>query len=505
MRELLLGIDIGTSACKAAVFGEDGEVVAQTAAEYPVSYPRPGWAEQDPELWWQAVCVALRRLTGSGAFDPSEVAGVGVDGQSWSAIAIGREGRVLCPTPIWMDTRAGDVCAAMRETVGEDRLFAVSGNPLSPSYTMPKVLWYKEHRPEVYEKADKILQSNSFIAFRLTGEVSQDPSQGYGWACWDMARGAWDEDLCRELGVRTSLLPPVAACSEVVGRVTGEAARLTGLPEGTPVVAGGLDAACGTLGAGVLHPGQTQEQGGQAGGMSICMDVCRADRRLILGAHVVPGLWLLQGGTVGGGGALNWFKREFGAAERAAAAWTGGSTFAEMDREAGNVPPGSEGLVFLPYLAGERSPLWDVHAKGVYYGVTFAKTRAHFARACMEGVAYSLRHNLETAREAGAEAGVLRAMGGAANSRLWTQIKADVTGCRIEVPGSDTATSLGAALLAGVGTGVYRNFDEAAERTIRIRRTVEPNPETARAYEKGYRTYRRLYEKLKDLMKEEDQ
>ena len=234
MRELLLGIDIGTSACKAAVFGEDGEVVAQTAAEYPVSYPRPGWAEQDPELWWQAVCVALRRLTGSGAFDPSEVAGVGVDGQSWSAIAIGREGRVLCPTPIWMDTRAGDACAAMRETVGEDRLFAVSGNPLSPSYTMPKVLWYKEHRPEVYEKADKILQSNSFIAFRLTGEVSQDPSQGYGWACWDMARGAWDEGLCRELGVRTSLLPPVAACSEVVGRVTGEAARLTGLPEGTP-------------------------------------------------------------------------------------------------------------------------------------------------------------------------------------------------------------------------------------------------------------------------------
>lgn len=505
MRELLLGIDIGTSACKAAVFGEDGEVFAQTAAEYPVSYPRPGWAEQDPELWWQAVCAALRRLTGSGAFDPSEVAGVGVDGQSWSAIAIGREGRVLCPTPIWMDTRAGDACAAMRETVGEDRLFAVSGNPLSPSYTMPKVLWYKEHRPEVYEKADKILQSNSFIAFRLTGEVSQDPSQGYGWACWDMARGAWDEDLCRELGVRTSLLPPVAACSEVVGRVTEEAARLTGLPEGTPVVAGGLDAACGTLGAGVLHPGQTQEQGGQAGGMSICMDVCRADRRLILGAHVVPGLWLLQGGTVGGGGALNWFEREFGAAERDAAARTGGSTFAEMDREAGNVPPGSEGLVFLPYLAGERSPIWDVHAKGVWYGVTFAKTRAHFARACMEGVAYSLRHNLETAREAGAEAGVLRAMGGAANSRLWTQIKADVTDCRIEVPGSDTATSLGAALLAGVGTGVYRNFDEAAERTIRIRRTVEPNPETARAYEKGYRTYRRLYEKLKDLMKEEDQ
>ena len=505
MRELLLGIDIGTSACKAAVFGAQGEVIAQTAEEYAVDYPQPGWAQQEPDAWWRAVCAALRRLTAEGSFSAREIAGVGIDGQSWSAIAVSGQGEVLCPTPIWMDTRAQGICDSLRETIGEDRLFAVCGNPLSPSYTMPKVLWYREHCPEVYKRADKILQSNSFIAFRLTGEVSQDPSQGYGWACWDMARGAWDEALCRELGVKTSLLPPVAACSQVVGRVTAAAAALTGLREGTPVVAGGLDAACGTLGAGVIHPGQTQEQGGQAGGMSICMDVCRSDKRLILGAHVVPGLWLLQGGTVGGGGAMNWFEREFGAAERQVAAQTGSSSFAEIDREAGAVPPGSEGLVFLPYLAGERSPIWDVHAKGVWYGVTFAKTRAHFARACMEGVAYSLRHNLETAREAGAEAGVLRAMGGSANSRLWTQMKADVTGCRIEVPGSDTATSLGAALLAGVGTGVYRSFDEAVERTIRVRRTVEPNPETAAAYEKGYRTYRRLYEQLHDLMKEEAQ
>ena len=505
MRELLLGIDIGTSACKAAVFGRDGEVVAQTAEEYPVSYPKPGWAEQDPELWWQAVCAALRRLTDEGRFSADEIAGVGVDGQSWSAIAVDRAGRVLCPTPIWMDTRAQGICDSLRGRYGEERFFSVSGNPLSPSYTMPKVLWYKEQLPGVYAETDKILQSNSFIAFRLTGEISQDVSQGYGWACFDMARGAWDEALCREAGLRPELLPPLAACSEVVGRVTAAAARQTGLREGTPVVAGGLDAACGTLGAGVIRPGETQEQGGQAGGMSICMDVCRADRRLILGAHVVPGLWLLQGGTVGGGGAMNWFEREFGAAERRLAETSGLSSFAEIDREAVQLPPGSEGLVFLPYLAGERSPIWDVHAKGVWYGVTFSKTRAHFARACMEGVAYSLRHNLEAAREAGASAGVLRAMGGSANSRLWTQMKADVTGCRIEVPGSDTATSLGAAILAGVGAGVYEDFEEAVRSTVRIRRTHEPDAAAHEAYEKGYRTYLRLYESLKDLMKEDAQ
>ena len=202
MRELLLGIDIGTSACKAAVFGRDGEVVAQTAEEYPVSYPKPGWAEQDPELWWQAVCAALRRLTDEGRFSADEIAGVGVDGQSWSAIAVDRAGRVLCPTPIWMDTRAQGICDSLRGRYGEERFFSVSGNPLSPSYTMPKVLWYKEQLPGVYAEADKILQSNSFIAFRLTGEISQDVSQGYGWACFDMARGAWDEALCREAGLR---------------------------------------------------------------------------------------------------------------------------------------------------------------------------------------------------------------------------------------------------------------------------------------------------------------
>ena len=192
MDEILLGIDIGTSACKAAAFDPAGRVLAQTAESYPVSYPRPGWAEQDPEDWWKAVCSALRRLTREGGFAPERIAGIGVDGQSWSAIAVGGNGSVLCPTPIWMDTRAASICEELRRTVGEERLFSVGGNPLSPSYTLPKVLWYREQLPEVYAKTDKILQSNSFIAFRLTGEMTQDPSQGYGWACWDMARGGWD-------------------------------------------------------------------------------------------------------------------------------------------------------------------------------------------------------------------------------------------------------------------------------------------------------------------------
>ena len=503
MKTALLGIDVGTSACKVAAFDLEGHVLAQAAESYPVFYPQPGWAEQDPQQWWEAVCRALRRLWESGAVAPGEVAGVGIDGQSWSAIPLDKEGRALCNTPIWMDTRAGSLCQELEARVGGGKIFACSGNPLSASYTLPKVLWYKEHLPQVYEKAEKVLQSNGYLAFRLTGAVTQDKSQGYGWACYNVARNQWDIPLCQELGVKPSLLPEIVSCSQVVGGVTPQAAQETGLLEGTPVVAGGLDAACGTLGAGVIHPGETQEQGGQAGGMSLCVDSAQADPRLILSAHVVEGLWLLQGGTVGGGGALNWFEREFGAAERAAAQEQGGSSFQQLDREAEAVPPGCQGLVFLPYLAGERSPLWDIHAKGVYYGIDFSKTRAHFARACMEGVAYSLRHNLEVAQEAGASAGTLRAMGGAANSRLWTQIKADITGKSIQVPASDAATSLGAALLAGVGVGAYGDFDQAVAATVRVTREHTPNPEHRQAYEQGYRLYRQLYEDLKDTMRKE--
>ncbi len=296
--------------------------------------------------------------------------------------------------------------------------------------------------------------------------------------------------MCNRLGIKRSLLPPLFASHQVVGGVSENAATLTGLKAGTPVVAGGLDAACGTLGAGVCTNGQTQEQGGQAGGMSICMDEYGANARLILGIHVVPGRWLLQGGTTGGGGALKWL-RETVCPEL---------SFDEMSSLAGNVPAGSDGVLFLPYMAGERSPIWNPNATGVFFGLDYAKTRGHMIRACMEGVAYALRHNLEAAADAGASVKSMRAMGGSANSLVWTQIKADVTGKQIEVPQSDTATTLGAAILAGVGTGVYGGFPEAVKKTILVRRVHEPNMGFKDVYEEGYKKYRALYDRLEPMM-----
>lgn len=468
-------------------------------------YPHPGWAEQNPDEWWEAVCKAIWTVISSSGVSPDDIAGIGIDGQSWSAIAIDKEGKVLTNTPIWMDTRAQDICERLNKEIGEDKIFEVAGNSLQPSYTTAKIIWYKENLPEVYEKIDKILQSNSFIAFKLTGAITQDMSQGYGLHCFDMKKGCWDEEMCRRLGIPMEFLPEICACDHVAGTVTAKAAAECRLAEGTPVVAGGLDAACGTLGAGVIHPGETQEQGGQAGGMSICIDEYKADPRLILGYHVIPGKWLLQGGTTGGGGVMRWFEREFADYERMMKEQTGMSSLNQLNEIAEKISPGSDGVVFLPYMSGERSPIWNPYAKGVFYGLDFAKTKGHMVRACMEGVALSLRHNLEVAEAAGANAEVLRAMGGSANSLLWTQIKSDITGKPIVVPSSDTATTLGAAILAGVGVGMYQDYDEAIRLTVKETRRHEPNPENRDVYEKTYKTYLNLYKSLEPMMRNEEE
>ena len=330
MKQQLLGIDIGTSACKVAVFDEDGKVLAQANRPYRVYYPQNGWAEQNPEEWWEAICDAVREALSEESVSAEQIKGIGVDGQSWSAIPVDENGSVLHNTPIWMDTRARHLCEKVKKEIGADEIFRVAGNDFLPSYVTPKLLWFKEERPEVFQKTHKFLQSNSYIVMKLTGEMSQEYSQCYGIHFFHMEKPSYDMALAEKMGLSPDMMPKLYGCDEIVGSVTEEAAKKTGLKAGTPVVAGGLDAACGALGAGVYRPGETQEQGGQAGGMSICTDKALSHKALILGTHVVPGLWLLQGGTVGGGGALKWFRQELG----------GGMSFDELTAEAAEAPPG---------------------------------------------------------------------------------------------------------------------------------------------------------------------
>jgi len=492
LAEYILGIDIGTSACKTAVFDKSGNIIATKTGAYKVYYPQEGFVEQNPLEWWTVMCGTVKNMLSENSINPSDIKSVGIDGQSWSAIMIDKNGEIIFDNPIWMDTRAAEICEEIKQSIGEKAIFDVCGNPFSPTYTLPKLIWFKRHYPETYNKAYKVMQSNSYIIYKLTGQISQDLSQCYGFHFFDMQKSKWNVEMAAEMGIDINLLPEISVCHDIVGKITPEAANLTGLLEGTPVVAGGLDAACGTLGAGVIDEGQTQEQGGQSGGMSICLDTYKAHPKLIMSSHVVPNKWLLQGGTVGGGGSFKWLKENFFA----------DINFADMDKFAASTPCGADGLIFLPYMAGERSPIWDVKAKGVFFGMDYSKNKGHFIRAVMEGVAYSLQHNIKTAEESGCFIDTMYSIGGSANSDIWMQIKSDVTNTPISVPSSDTSATLGAAILAGVAVGIYTDFHDAVKNTVRIKKTYTPSAENHEVYMKNYKKYLEIYENLKSSMQQ---
>lgn len=499
MRELLLGIDIGTSACKVSVFDRDGHVIFNTSRVYNTYLPQEGYAEQDPNEWWNAVIESINEMLYRGNVKPDEIKAIGVAGQSWACIPIDKNGNVLSNTPIWMDTRSSIILEKTREKIDEKNIFEISKNPLHPTYSTFKILWFKKNKPKIYKNVYKFLQSNSFIVFKLTGLFSQDLSQCYGYHFFNMEKGCYDEKIAEILGIDLELLPQIYMCHEIVGYVTKESANITGLKKGTPVIAGGLDAACCTLGAGVVEVGETQEQGGQAGGMSICIDKPLSNPKLILSYHVIPQKWLLQGGTVGGG-SLRWFYEQFGYEEAEISKKESKNPFAIMEEKAKKIPCGSEGLIFLPYMLGERSPIWNKNAKGIFYGVSYNKTKAHFIRAIMEGCAYALRHNLEIAEETGIKVEKLYSVGGAANSSLWCQIKSDVTGKIIEVPISDNATTLGVAILAGYGIGIYRDISKTIKEIIKSQITYHPSLDNHNIYTYYFKQYLEIYDRLKELM-----
>ena len=497
---LLMGIDIGTSSCKVAVFGLDGIPHAMVNRDYDTIHDKPGWAEQNPEDWWGKTCEAIKECLSE--VNGEDIVGIGVDGQSWSCVPMDEEGTVLANSPIWTDQRSEAICKELADTKVGQRMVEASGNPLGAGYTTGKLIWFYRERPEIYRKTAFFLQSNSFIVYRLTGVLSQDVSQCYGIHIYNIATGRIEKEICEAAGIDFRKLPPVYECKDIVGVVTQEAARRTGLKPGIPVVAGGLDAACGALGVGVCHPGDTQEQGGQAGGMSICMEQPQKDRRLILSRHVVGGYWLLQGGTIAGGAAMNWLAKSLGEYEKYSAEQLGIPQLQRMDQLAEAELPGSGGMVFLPYLAGERSPLWDSNACGMFFGIDFSTTRGRFYRSVMEGTAFALHHNLQAAVSAGAVITTLKAMGGATSSDIWMQIKADITGLPIQTfECGHYASTLGAALLAGVGTGCWNSFEDACRDTVRVQKRYHPNVQNKIIYQKSYELYQELYKQTKTTMR----
>lgn len=499
--DLLLGIDIGTTSVKSVLVDLQGTVRAEAAQEYPTHYPHPGWAEQDPEDWWRAVCATVPRLFATG-HDPQAVAAIGVSCQAPSMVAVDRSGAPLHPAMIWMDRRSEPQCAWLHEQVGAEAIRQINGGRIDPYYMAPKLLWYQQHALEAYQATWQVLQANGYIVHKLCGACSMDLSHGPITLCFDSAANRWSDQLLDQMGLDAAKLPPVVPCSQVVGQVSRAAADACGLSPSIPVIAGMTDGTAAAIAAGLVDVGDAVEMTGQSTVLLICNDAPYLGDELIPLGHAVPGRTLVVGALVASGGSLRWFRDQLGEPERAEAARRWVDPFDLLGELAAQSPPGANRLVFLPYMFGERSPIWDSHARGVFFGLSLATRKHDLIRAILEGAAFGLRHNVETAARAGFSLTKLACVGGGASSALWNQIKADVLGRPIHLPQSAAGAPLGAAIVAAAGAGLYASVSEAVRQMVRGGPEFQPNLSRAVCYDALYGVYLGLYPALKASFRE---
>ena len=501
--DYLIGTDIGTSGTKTVLMDLRGNLIAQELVTYDLLTPRPLWAEQWPEVWLSAAKRSIRRTVERAGVPANRVRGLCISGlYGGSGVPLDREMRPVRPCIIWMDRRAEEESRWVREHIPEKRLRRITHNGTDPYYGYLKQLWIKRHEPENWEKIKLFLPPNAYVIYCLTGEVAIDySSAGNLGGVFDMERRAWSEEMLEALGIPRSMMPErLVASSEVVGPLRAEAARELGLPAGMPVCAGGVDCGVAAFGLGVFEPGEYVAAVGTSMCAALIHDRPIPAEGLIEWPYVLDPLRLSYsfGGGATAGAVVKWFRDTFAAEEREAECAGGESAYAALDRAASEIPPGSGGLVVLPYFMGERSPLWDTDAKGVIFGLSLSHTRAHIYRAFLEAVAYSLRHTVEAAGECAGDYILLA--GGLSRSPLWRQIFADVTGYPVVCPLCDVEANLGDVMLAGLGTGCLTLEELRGWRTRA--EPVRPNPEASAVYDRYYRIYRALYGDLKGEMRE---
>jgi xylulokinase len=509
MADALLGIDLGTSGVKAVLFDSaDGRPIASATEAYPLLLPHPGWAEQEPEDWWRAAVAAIQGCLAGAAqagYAAASVRGVGISGQMHGAVLLDAAGVVLRPCIIWSDQRTQAECEQMTQIVGQQRLIDLVSNPALPGFTAPKLLWVRAHEPETWGRARHVLLPKDYLRWRLTGVMSSEISDAAGTALLDVARGQWSQEVLAGLALDPALLPPVIGAAEIAGRVTPAVAAQTGLPEGVPVAGGGADNACAAVGAGIVQPGRALVSIGTSGVVLAYADTPRVDRsgpvpRAHTFNHAVPGAWYLMGVTQSAGLSLRWAREQIGAAEQEQARQTGEDAYDILATAAGQVLAGCEGLLFLPYLQGERTPILDSEARGGWVGLTARHTRAHLIRAVLEGVAFSLRDCLGVLREAGVAPSEVRVTGGGARSAVWRQIVADVLGMPLLPLTTAEGPALGAALLAGVAARIYPSVPAACALTVSTAAPVLPDAVAQARYAQLYPLYQGTYAALRDTL-----
>jgi xylulokinase len=462
---------------------------------------RPGWAEQDPEDWWQAALLAIRTALDETGVKGSEIAAVGFSGQMHGVVLLDKARAVIRPSLIWCDQRSQAQCDWITEKVGAEQLIRYVSNPALTGFSAPKILWVRDNEPQLYDRAAHFLLPKDFVRFRLTGEFATDVSDASGTLLFDVTDRRWSSEVLSALGIDPEILPKAFESPEITGEITREAAVLTGLAAGTPVVGGAGDQAASAVGNGIVSKGLTSATVGTSGVIFTYTDAPKLDPRgrIHTFCHAVPGKWHVMGVTQGAGLSLRWFRDHFGYAE----SWYGRQTDVDpyelIIREAEKVRPGSDGLLWLPYLMGERTPHLDSQARGMWFGLTAAHTRAHLIRSILEGVAFSLRDSLEIFQEIGIPVEQIRASGGGSRSFLWRQIQADIFGKDLVTLRTSEGSALGAALLAGVGAKIYTSVQESAREAIQVKECMSPRPDHVTIYGRYYQVYRGLYPAVQEL------
>lgn len=498
--QYLLGIDIGTSGTKTVLFDTLGNTVASDLSEYPMYQPHSGWAEQDPEDWWRAVYTTINNVILKSGVASSDIRGIGLSGQMHGAVLLDKDNRVLRKAIIWCDQRTAKECGQITSLVGRERLVSITANPALTGFTASKILWVRNNEPEIFEKVKKILLPKDYIRLMLTGEFATEVSDASGMQLMDIPARKWSGEVLEKLQLDKGLLAEMYESQEISGRVSSRAAELTGLKEGTPVAGGAGDQAAGAVGNGIVKPGVISSTIGTSGVVFAYMDQVSIDPggRVHTFCHAVPNTWHIMGVTQGAGLSLKWYRDNFCIEEKRTAELMGIDPYVLMDREAEKVAAGSEGLIYLPYLMGERTPHLDPNARGVFFGISARHEKPAFIRAILEGVVYSLKDCLEIIKEMGVSIKEVRASGGGGKSPLWRQLQADAFGSDITTINSSEGPALGVALLAGVGTGIYGSVAEACDAVISVKSRQAANMELNSVYNGYYRLYGSLYKALKE-------
>ena len=485
---LVLGIDVSTTATKAVLVDESGAVASIGTAEYGFETPRPLWSEQDPRLWWDAAQIAIAAALRSAGVDGRAVAAVGLTGQMHGLVVLDAADEVLRPAILWNDQRTAAECALIREAVGPERLIEITGNDALTGFTAPKLVWIREHEPDVWQRIAHVLLPKDYLRLRLTGDHALDKADGAGTLLFDLAAREWSPEVVDALGIERRWLPPTYEGPVVTGTVSEAAARATGLAAGTPVVAGGGDQSANAVGVGAVAPGVVALSLGTSGVVfaTTAQPLYEAHGRVHAFCHAVPGRWHMMSVMLSAAGSLRWFRD----------ALAPGMEYADLVEAAADIPPGSDGLYFLPYLTGERSPHPDPLARGAFIGLTINHDRRHLTRAVLEGVAFGLRDGLELMLAAGTpRPSRILASGGGLVSPTWRQILADTLQAEISAPSTTEGAAYGAAVLAAVGGGWFGSVDEACARMVTSTPVAEPGSAQA-AYSERYEIYRSLYPTL---------